>query len=328
MVAVLPFDNSKQYEEKTFSGPPKNTKYLAVAKPVPGEPNKVYSPYTWYLTGPATSTASYHHLSPTDPQLKIDISGYEKNEPILDPRFANVPYTNYYFLAPGSTPGAPVPPSGVKRFERTYFAARLLMPLRSDKSLGGAFFTDAATPAADYTVESSVKKSDGKMTVVNVKLISADGRKVWSKTFSVNTKSSQYRNPKADPSGGIWLDIAQAISKTPQRPGQFAISRTVGYAGQKNLAVTDSQASKAEQAAAVERESVLTPVTDKLLTYANGPGIYDRYRNWQAQSTPQIEARSAEKTAQNIQGAFALIGMLGGAAGGYNLKILPVQAGA
>lgn len=229
--------------------------------------------------------------------------------------------------APGSTTNAAAAkggsPGDVKKFEKTFFTARLINTLRSNSAIGNAYFTTNPTPGADFNVAGRVKKSDGKMTVIALTIKSADGKKLWSNTFSVNTTSAQYR-PKVDPSAVLWAQAAAAIAKIPQKPGQFAASRTIGYANNAAITVNDKRASTAGEAASVERQQMLEPVTKKLLTYA--PTASDKYLLWQKESTPLVEARSAEKVQTGINVGLQILSAATMAGGAYTGNSFATQA--
>jgi len=232
-------------------------------------------------------------------------------------------------VAPAAAPGSTITtakggtPGDVKKFEKNYFAARLINNLRGNGAIGNAYFTTDPTPGADFNVVGRVKKSDGKMTVIALTVKSADGKKLWSNTFSVNTTSAQYR-PKVDPSAVLWSQAAAAIAKIPQKPGQFAASRTLGYAKNPAITVNDKHASMAGEAASVERQQLLEPVTKKLLTYA--PVAADKYLLWQKESTPLVEARSAEKVQTGINIGLEILSAATMAAGSYSGNSYATQA--
>ena len=212
----------------------------------------------------------------------------------------------------------------VRMFERSYFAARLIQPLQANKAIGKAYFSAAVTPAADFNVISEIKKSDGKMIVVEIDVKSASGKVIWGSSFSVSTTTAQYK-PKVDPSGGIWLQISKAIAKIPQKPGQFTTSRVTGYAQNPKIVVNDNRADMANEAADVEREQMLQPVTKALLTYA--PVAAEKYLLWQKESTPLVEARSAQKVQTGVNVALGILSVASMAAGAYSGNAMATQAG-
>jgi hypothetical protein len=198
----------------------------------------------------------------------------------------------------------------IRDFERNYLPARLVEALRGTSGIASAYFSPAPTPAADLNVKASIKKSDGKMTVIGVDLLSANGTRVSTQTFSINTTSAEFKK-MPDPAGRIWPQIAAAIVKTKQKPGEYAVARVIGYSGDKEIIVTDQKATVATEGAGAERQGMLEPVTAKMMPRAK---LADQiYIAWQQEATPLVEQRSSEKSMETISFVTALVG---GAASG------------
>lgn len=195
----------------------------------------------------------------------------------------------------------------VRDFEVSYFPARLVRALKSTPGITVAYFSPKETPAGDYNVKGTIKKSDGKMTVVSIELKAADGRSIWNKNFTVNTTSEEFKH-QPDPAGRLWPEIAAAIVATKQKPGNFAVARTIGYSGQKDAAVTDKRALMSNEAAGVERHQLLEPATKLLAARAALPNTGLLYIGWQRESTPLVEQRSGEKTAVVMDNLSSFLG--------------------
>ncbi|MEO7725486.1 MAG: hypothetical protein ABIU29_12510 [Chthoniobacterales bacterium] len=215
----------------------------------------------------------------------------------------------------------------VRDFERSYFSARLVRALKGTSGIGVAYFSPNETPACDYNVKGEIKKSDGKMTVVDVEVKSADGRSMWKKSFNVNTTSEEFKH-QPDPSGRLWPQIAAAISETKQQSGDFAVARTIGYSGQKDAAVTDKRALMSNEAAGVERRQLLEPATKLLAARAALPNAGLLYVKWQRESTPLVEQRSGEKTAVVMSGITTFLGGVAAGVGAASGNSFATVAGA
>lgn len=198
----------------------------------------------------------------------------------------------------------------VRDFERTYLAARLVRSLKARPEFAAVYLSRAWTPAADYNVKGTIEKSDGKMTVVRIAVSGADGRSVWSRSFNVNTSSEELKR-QADPTARLWAQIATAVAATKQKPGDFAVARTIGYSGQKSIAVNQERARVSQVGAEAERLGLLEPSTKQFV--ASATAADPLYLLWQRTSTPLVEQRSGEKAAQTMS---VVSGLLGGFAAG------------
>jgi hypothetical protein len=194
----------------------------------------------------------------------------------------------------------------VRDFESSYFPARLIRALNSTSGIAAAYFSPSETPAGDFNVKGAIKKSDGKMTVVSIQLKSGNGRILWTKSFSVNLSSTDFKKA-ADPAGRLWTEIAASIAATKQRPGDLAKARTLGYAAQE-LPVTANRTAIANEGAGAERRGLLDPATKRLTSRATLADSQALYQRWQRESTPLIEQRSNEKTSEVMNGIASVLG--------------------
>lgn len=194
----------------------------------------------------------------------------------------------------------------VRDFERSYLPARLVRALSATPGIKAAYFSPGWTPAADYNVKGVIKKSDGKMTVLEIAVTAADGRFIWKRAFTVNTTSAEFKK-QTDPASRLWSPISAAIATTKQRSGEFAVARTVGYSADKNALVTDFQAKISDEGAEAERHGLLDPSTKGLVSRSGGY-TEELYVKWQRESTPLVEQRSGEKTAQVTSAVSSLLG--------------------
>lgn len=194
----------------------------------------------------------------------------------------------------------------VRDFERSYLAARLVRSLQGTAGIGQTYFSPGWTPAADLNVNGTIKKSDGKMTVVNIELASAEGRRIWNKDFSVNTSVAEFKRAGADPSGRLWPQVAMAVAQTKRKPGDLLKAQIAGYAGSNAPVVTATSVKTAAEGAGVERRGMLAPATEKLASRARAAD--ETYLLWQRNSTPLVEQRSQEKTAQTLNMVASFLG--------------------
>jgi len=135
-----------------------------------------------------------------------------------------------------------------------------------------------------------------------------------SRRFSVNVPSSSFGKGK-DPEGNqLWPQIAKAIAGIKQKPGEFAVARTIGYAQARQLVVNDNLAQTAQQAAEVERNQILAPTTAHLMQRA--ALATPLYLAWQTKASALVEQRSGEKVNTTVNTISSIIGFAGGVAAG------------
>ncbi len=230
-------------------------------------------------------------------------------------------------VVPFDTPNLtklPKETQSMRQFQNIYLPTRLIKQLRATPGIGSVYFSPAPTPAADLSVKATIEKADGRTLSVNVTVLRADGSEALVRSFSL-TNSSQEWAKGGDPSAKIWPQIASAIAKIPQQPGEFAVRRAGGYIkAPAKLQVNDERARLALEGAKVERERVLAPLTRNITEKAVVRGVDKKYTEWQKDSTPLIEERNRQAAQQ---AASVVSGLMGAVAAGYGMNSAMQNAG-
>ncbi len=213
-----------------------------------------------------------------------------------------------------STPGyasLPAGDRGVRDFEHFYLPAELIGSL---SHVGGvsAFYTLEPTPATDFVVNGAISKSDGRLLVLDISMTRVDGRKVYSKTCTINHNDARERVlvPKMRQffDGMASALAAQALSTTIN----LNEARTRAYAENPRLAAQGKTLEDGTLAGEIERESILAPMTSHLLPRARIAAKV--YLQWQVVSIPLQKDRELASFEEKMAVAGSALALAGGVA--------------
>lgn len=195
---------------------------------------------------------------------------------------------------------------GVRDFEKFYLPAQVIMALKRSAGVT-AYFTMASTAATDFVADAVIQSSNGKRLSLSVSLTRVDGRKVFSKTYTVDHEDARERVLVAKQDqfyASISRDlVAKAKSTTISLPH----ARARAYAEDGGVVVNETVLADAQTAGEIERASILSPLTSALLPRAQIAAKV--YTEWQTVTVPLQKDRSLAQYEQNVAAAGSVLAL-------------------
>lgn len=200
---------------------------------------------------------------------------------------------------------------GVRDFEHFYLPAEIVTSL-SKRSNVSAFYTMESSPATDFVVNGYIGKSDGRFLSLNISMMRVDGKKVLSRTFSINHDDARERVlvPRMRQFyDGIAATLAAQAFSTNINLNE---ARAKAYAENPRLPIQDKTLENGLVAGQIERESILTPLTSHLLPRAQIASKV--YLQWQVVSIPLQKDKELASHEQSMAAAGSALALVTGAA--------------
>ena len=183
-----------------------------------------------------------------------------------------------------------------REFEHLYLAAENALGLKAQGNFSNSFVTPAASPASDYTLDTTVMTSNGKDLCLYVQVKRMDGVRVgqFQQTWSVEAGTAQ------NPIGflpSVYSQIGSQVGAIIARDNvDLDYLRAQVYVGQK-LPYNSRIVEIAREAASVEREQVLAPTSQRLTSTVSA--IRPVYAKWQKSAYPFAMQREQAKNQMN-----------------------------
>ena len=181
-------------------------------------------------------------------------------------------------------------------FEELYLAAESAIGLGVSGKTSIFYLAPVSSPAADYTIDTSIIKSDGKNLSLSATVRRLDGVKIGHVRQNWYVLPQAASNPvdfipkfTAEFCGAINIVIAKDNTDLDYLRAQV-------YAGKK-LPHSENIVRIAREAAAVERENLLAPTTRQLASRARS--IRPVYAQWQAAAYPFVTIKEESQSQLN-----------------------------
>ncbi len=201
---------------------------------------------------------------------------------------------------------------GVRDFEHIVLPAQLVKNLRGTGGVKNAWFTSGPTAAADFVVDGSIMKSDGRTLEVEIKATRVDGAQVYKNKFWVTQTSGDVGAIRGKLAGMFQESSRQLVAAARKTNISLPQARTLAYAEQPLLPLHAEVVSDAEEAARIEGEDILDPLTNELLPRADI--AMQSYEQWQSVSTPLMIEKAQAQARKNMATFGAIMGVAAGAA--------------
>jgi hypothetical protein len=205
--------------------------------------------------------------------------------------------------------GLPDGDRGVRDFEQFYLPAELVTSLGARQGVT-AYYTMESSPATDFVVSGTILKSDGRQLSLQISAVRVDGKRVLSKTFSINHDDARER--VLVPRMRQFFDGIAAAVAGPAFSTAINLNeaRARQYAENPRLVVQPKTLEDAQLAGQIERESILTPLTSHLLPRAKIASKV--YLQWQVVSIPLQKDRELASYEEGMAAAGSALALAAG----------------
>lgn len=226
-------------------------------------------------------------------------------------------------VKPFTTPGyasLTAEDKGLRDYEQLAMPAMLIEALKVTPGVSSVYFTPGNSPGVDVVVDGVIRQSNGRDTDIALTATRSDGKVLSRKSFSLRHYVDNVQVVETTNKGffqrasGIFTTAKQKFSCDPDD------LRALVYAEAKKTASTPELVKMGNEAAKVERQQLLEPLTKALTPrIAATSGLYHA---WQKESVPYLNQQDLAAAQQASAEADAMFGMLmsfaGGMAAGYS----------
>lgn len=167
----------------------------------------------------------------------------------------------------------------IREFESFFLPAMLASKLKTDPEIHDALFIDSNTHAVDFIIDGTITESNGRDLGFDLRISRLDGELLEEYSYALKHPEEEPHNEMLELQN-LYVEILEDVRKEWEKLSyDLGDLRAVAYAGDPAVPISPEVLSAAEEAARVEREVLLVPlskaVTDRAVVAATS------YFTWQ-----------------------------------------------